>query len=440
MLKTTLAWFDIFPKVLKTGEHRELAIRPRGLQARFPDGRAFKVRVIPMNETDTNDPDQAYPEYDVTAHDGGLRFSHRFGGEGRYTILVRPRDEEPPSNQSRKPASLETQRFYVYAAEEDLFRLRPWRGDAHVHTCRSDGREDPAVVAAAYRRGGFDFLAITDHRQYEPSLEAIAAYRDARTDLTIFPGEEVHPPADSTHYIHFGGDSSVNAIFRNEPGRYEREIAEIAKTLDLPPGINPLKYASVLWVCAEIKKAGGLSIMVHPHWICNDSYNVREQICVYMLKNAPFDAFELTGGMTLQENQMQTALWQQLRAEGRTVPIVGSSDSHGSEVADAWFGISSMMVLAERCDRAGVFDAIRQRRVVVMEQYTGENFPRLYGEYRYVAFALFLLEEYFPLHDELCVEEGRLMKEYATGDKAAADRLASLSGRCAALMRRYWGV
>jgi hypothetical protein len=296
------------------------------------------------------------------------------------------------------------------------------------------------VVAASYRRGGFDFLAITDHHRYEPSLEAINTYKDAPIDLKIFPGEEVHPPCDRTHYVHFGGNSSINAIFRDDPGRYEREIEEIAKTLKVPAGITPLKYASTLWVCREIKKAGGLSVMVHPHWIESDAYHVREDMCIYMLKNAPFDAFELTSGQTQQENQMQTALWQQLRAEGRTVPIVGSADCHGTEGngGGGWFGISSMMVLAESCEREPIFSAVRDRRVVVMEKYSGETMPRLYGEYRYVPYVLFLLDEYFPLHDELCVEEGRLMKEYSAGAKTALPALTALHGQCAALMGKYW--
>jgi hypothetical protein len=52
---------------------------------------------------------------------------------------------------------------------------------------------------------------------------------------------------------------------------------------------------------------------------------------------------------------------------------------------------------------------------------------------------LFLLEEYFPLHDELCFEEGRLMKDFICGDSSAAEQLGRLQGRCGALMKKYWG-
>ncbi|MDR3161790.1 MAG: hypothetical protein LBU28_09270 [Spirochaetaceae bacterium] len=393
-----------------------------------------------MNETNLNETERPYRVYELAPKGGSLEFSHEFGDEGRYALRIKPKRELPPSppRRQRWPAYLVPQTLYVYALEEDLFRLRPYRGDMHVHSFRSDGAESPGVVVSDYRRAGFDFLALTDHEQYDPSLEAIDAFKGVPIDLCLFPGEEVHPPGDSTHYVHFAGAYSINDIFRNEPGRYEREIAETAKAFELPQGINPLKYASCLWVCGEINKAGGLSIMVHPHWIQEDAYHIPEKMCIYMLRNAPFDAFELTSGHSQAENQMQISLWQQLRAEGCVIPVVGSSDSHSTEAPVTWFNVSKMAVLAEDCGKDGIMDAVRNRQVVVMEQYPGEVLPRLYGEYRYTAFALFLLEEYFPLHDELCFEEGRLMKEYVCGDRGAAELLAVLRGRCGALMRKCW--
>jgi hypothetical protein len=439
-VKTTLAYFDIFPKVFPAHRAGTITIAGRGSHAACEEGVRYELTVIPMNETNLNEKEKPYTVYELLPKGGALRFSHDFGDEGRYVLLVKPKDRELPAPPQRKrwPAYLEPQEFYVYALEEDLFRLRPYRGDMHVHSFRSDGKEAPAVVAADYRRAGFDFLAITDHEQYGPSLEAIAAFKDLPIDLRLFTGEEVHPPCDNTHYVHFAGNYSINDIFRNEKGRYEKEIAEIERTLELPPGINPLKYASCLWVCAEIKKAGGMSIMVHPHWIQENAYHVSEKICVYMLKNAPFDAFELTSGQSQAENQMQISLWQQLRSEGRSIPVVGSSDSHSTEEAFTWFNVSKMAVFAGDCSKDRIISAVRNRQVVVMEQYPGETLPRLYGDYRYTAFALFLLEEYFPLHDELCFEEGRLMKEYACGAKEAAELLKAMQGRCGVLMRKCW--
>ena len=46
------------------------------------------------------------------------------------------------------------------------------------------------------------------------------------------------------------------------------------------------------------------------------------------------------------------------------------------------------------------------------------------------------MNEYFPLHDLLCFEEGRLMKDYICGDNKALDLLGLMQGRTAALLER----
>ena len=40
---------------------------------------------------------------------------------------------------------------------------------------------------------------------------------------------------------------------------------------------------------------------------------------------------------------------------------------------------------------------------------------RMVGDSRLVRYGWFLLKYYFPLHDALCQEEGRMMKQYVTG-------------------------
>jgi predicted metal-dependent phosphoesterase TrpH len=312
-------------------------------------------------------------------------------------------------------------------------------GDMHVHSRRSDGKEAPDIVAANYRKAGFDFFALTDHELYEPSLEAINAYKDAPIDFKLFPGEEVHPPENRTHYIHFGGKYSINGLIRSDPDKYRAEVKQLAETLDPGEGIDRKEYASAAWVSREIHKAGGLAVMVHPHWVDDNSYHIGEKMAVCMLKSKLFDAFEVIGGQTLLENQPQVSLWQDMRAEGCFVPPMGNSDSHGT-VNGEWFEIAKTVVLAESCEYDALKEAIIAGCSVALEEYKGEDFPHLYGLHRYVSFVQFLLEDYFPIHDELCVEEGRLMKEYVTGDAASASSvLKGLQGRCAALQKKYWG-
>ena len=57
---------------------------------------------------------------------------------------------------------------------------RWWKGNLHTHTTVSDGELSPTAAAAAYRRLGYDFLAITDHLRicepFEPPPGLLVVY------------------------------------------------------------------------------------------------------------------------------------------------------------------------------------------------------------------------------------------------------------------------
>jgi predicted metal-dependent phosphoesterase TrpH len=424
-MKTMLSYYDIYPKILQVQRDSTVNIRPLGDHGAFQEASVYTVTIIPMNESAMNESSRSYPSYQVKCREGRLTVRHCFESEGQYAVVIET---------AGKSFSVELR---VYAADEDLYRLRPYMGDLHVHSFRSDGKEAPAIVAAHYRKAGFDVLALTDHEQYEPSLEMIAAYQDAPIGIRLLTGEEVHAPGNSTHYIHVGGSYSINKKIREHPAKYHEEVQGLTTELRIPPGINPQEWGSCFWICREIHRAGGLAIMVHPHWIHGHAYHTREIMARFMLKSGWFDAFELIGGQTLEENQPQISLWQDIREEGCFTPVLGNSDSHGT-VNSEWFNRAKSVILSENPGQEALFEGIRKGCTVSLEQYAGEKQPRLYGRHRYVSFVLFLLEEYFPLHDELCFEEGRLMKEYACGDAQGAILLGKLQGRCEGLMKKYW--
>jgi hypothetical protein len=429
-MKTILSQVEIYPKVVRSRTRATVYVRGLGTRITFSPDTRYTVQITPLDDRTQG------KVYDSTSHDGVLPISADFGAEGAYNLRIAPNGDNPGQSW---PLELR-----VYALDADLFAQRPWRGNMHCHSYHSDGQESPAFVAASDRSAGYDYLSISDHGQYEPSIEAINTYKDVKIDLCLYPGEEVHPPDNGTHYLHFGGTYSVNRIFRDEPGRYERErdrIMEDLKKAGDPWSAHDLfpLWASTLWVARQIHRAGGLAIMVHPHWIHEGAYHVPAELAGRMLTEGEFDAFELLGGQTVQENLTQVALWQEARAEGHFIPPLGLDDSHGS-VNALWFGISKTVVFAPSPGNADLQSAIRSGQCVALEQYAGEALPRIYGTYRFVSYALFLEEEYFPLHDRLCVEEGRLMHAYITGDADAAQQLAALSGRCAALQKRLWAA
>jgi len=427
-MKTVLEYYDIFPKVLSTESKSVVTIRALGEHVAFEGAGKYRIKLVPMNDRLLHLQEHDCQMADVVYKDGALHFSCHLSGEQQYAVLLQKQEGE---------IWVLCCELRIYALHPDFFRLRPFRGDMHCHPCRSDGAEGPAIVAANYRKAGFDFLSVTDHGQYGPSLEAIRAYEAIPMSFRLFRGEEVHPPGNNSHTIHFGGDYSINDLFRKNPEQYEREVDFIEQELHIPPQVNTREYASLVWVYRKIREAGGMSVMAHPCWIQEEAYHISRTMYRYLLKTHPFDALELTCGQSLAENQLQVSLWQQMREEGCAVPVVGSSDSHGT-VNSQWFGLSKMIVLAEKCEKDAIIAAVKERRVVVLEQYYNEEGPRVYGENRALEFVLFLLAEYMPLHDELCFEEGRLMKEYACGDREAGELLRQIGRRTEDLAEKYW--
>lgn len=334
----------------------------------------------------------------------------------------------------------------------------PYRGDLHMHTFRSDGRQEPAVVAANYRKNGYDFMVISDHYRYYPSLEAQEAYRDVPIEMNIVCGEEVHLPDNDTHIVNFGGEYSVNGLLEDswqnrESGRravidnpppvisveeYKKQVNELADQLGIPDGIEKFTYASCVWIYNHIRNANGLGIYPHPYWTDHGPYQVPESRSEYITATKPFDAFEVLGGEDyFQQNGLQTIRYYEDRAKGISYPIVGSTDSHNSIPEDNRDAlICSTFVFAPENERKALIASIKDQYSVAVDTISKEY--RVVGDLRLVKYTRFLLDDFTPLHDDLCYEEGRLMKAYVTGDESAGEVLAVLYGRMKKLYQKYF--
>lgn len=76
---------------------------------------------------------------------------------------------------------------------------------------------------------------------------------------------------------------------------------------------------------------------------------------------------------------------------------------------------------------------------MAVESTPGESY-RVHGHYRMVKYARYLLSNYFPRHEELCWEEGRLMKDAFSGDQEALELLRRMKGRTDAFAHRFFGL
>lgn len=422
--------YDIYPKVFPINKEVKITVKPIFKKDVFGTGEKT-IKVLAIDGGSPNFKFNMWNEkvYSAAPLDNGvISFNAEFDHECEYFVRI--------YDGNRMIIQLS-----VYALEEDLSNRIPLRGDLHMHTIRSDGSQAPGIVAANYRSKGYDFLAITDHHRYYPSLEAMNDYKGIPTDYALVPGEEVHLPLTDTHIVNFGGEFSVNGLIKSSPNytetdgkldsrslygtapeTYERDefenmIKERASKKSFPEGVEPDSFETCLWIFEKIREAGGLGIFAHPYWV-SDVFQVPEKYTNYMLETHPFDAFEVLGGERYYaQNGLQTACYYEQYRRGNILPIVGSTDSHSSLDDNVKGFICSTIVFAPENERCSIIKSIKEKYSVAIDTISAEY--RIVGELRYQKYARFLLDNWFPIHDMVTEAEGRLMKDYYLGNDPA---------------------
>ncbi len=434
-MKMELHDYDVFPKVFPVGVSANITVKPLGVHTKFSG--EYKIMVQRLDGGHIGHEFSAWNHTDffvTPCEDGCLRFAYTADKEGELAVRIYKKDND------RRVVQLN-----LYALAEDMADRIPLRGDLHMHTCRSDGHGDPAVVCADYRMKGYDFIVVTDHGRYYPSLEAIRAYKDVKTALNILPGEEVHLPQTDVHIVNAGGLFSINGLLANlrnyietngdvdgrrldgtvtppdivSDEQYNRELDEIEATLtDVPADVNRRWYAVCVWAFNKIREADGLGIFAHPYWI-SDMWQIHEPFTQYILAKKPFDAFEVLGGENYyQQNGFQTAIYYDEYRRGNVLPIVGSTDSHNSTENNRNAAICSTIVFAHKNDRADILQSIKDKYSVAVDTISAEY--RLVGEHRFQKYACYLMENFYPLHDRAAYSDGEVMRKYYLGDADAA--------------------
>ena len=430
--------YYVLPSVIKVMEITKVRIIPRAEQARFdnrfvdrdwgevapkqrfpeewftPDSDAkCRVKIVPFQNCYQPQDDGRYEERIIPVDkDGGLTIE--LSSEFEQEILIKVFS---PINDRLK------YEFSVYAVNEDLFSKRAYKGDLHSHTIYSDGEETIDEVAANYRAAAFDFLSLTDHFKRFPSLMMKEITDKCQFGLYVYPGEEVHVPDIRFHYVHVGGDYSVNEYYVDNKETYQREYKEIYESIDLPEGDLRDFAARLTWIHNNNKKAGGLSIFAHPTWRWM-AQNMPDPVTDYVFENGLMDVFELMGGQTAGENSIQLAIWTDWAIKGKRYPIVCSSDQHTAyKDRSCLFNGYYSIVFAIDASFESISKAILNNDNVAVENraiWDREGF-RAYGSRRYVQYAQFLWREFYPMYEYLCAPIGQLMKMYFEGDEKALE-------------------
>ena len=390
----------VFPKVFRVGKKQRIFYRSE------KEAKTVEIRIygmerysLPRTERMRIDEEARHPFLPMErVGEGVYAIDFDFPVEQRYTFRIL--EDEQHGAYGR-----------LYAVSDDLFELGFFKGDTHLHSCRSDGVGEPFEVALDYRREGFDFICLTDHHRYAPSLEA----RDAIAPLTeafiVFPGEEVHnKDMGYIHIVNFAGNASVNDIIENRPDYVKARIEEMAAALTLPVDVDPATTLFRLFITDEIRRVGGLAVLAHPYWDTGGEYSMETAEAIYHLKNGSFDAIELLASDDCVGNgdNLQVALYYELREEGIRTPILGASDRHDPKNPASHFDRHFSLVFAH--DATAIPDAVRHGMSVAVNRRSDSDFF-VFGSYRLVKYARFLLDEFYPHYKLLAARHADAMAQ-----------------------------
>lgn len=420
--------FICYPSVVQAGKETTVTIYPADTSRRFRDNMLCQLDVFGLLDDQLDYQDKAPLEHPFTLSGGCLHFTHRFDREQEYRIRLRINGGPVIT-------------LAMYAVEEDLYRLRPLKGDLHSHCYYSDGLDGLTMTPADYREEGFDFFALTDHNRMFTSRMAQKMYDGVALGMHIMAGEEVHTPGSAVHIVHAGGKHSVCEQYISSPEIFQEEVASIEATLTHIPEQYRKRVAMAKWTCEKIHQAGGIAIFPHPFW-APDHYNVSGELQDLLFEEKIFDAFELAGGVSTNAINQQLALWQKHAMAGNRLNVVGSSDSHhhNVEIEQYGFGQRFTVVFAPENTTPAILDAVKNGYSVAGElPFRNAEDVRFYGDFRLVAFAQFLYEHYFAHTWKLCIGEGILMRRWALGEDVG-EILSALAPSVEDFYKRFYGL
>ena len=216
-------------------------------------------------------------------------------------------------------------------------------------------------------------------------------------------------------------------------------IRERAAKVPLENESERMSFAVLEWTFEHMERNGGLGIFPHPYWLCQ-LMQLPEEYTEFIYKNKPFHAFEVLGGENYYtHNGFQTALYYEMKEKGIDHPVVGSTDSHNSSAENNRNSlICSTIVFAKENTREGLISAIKDKYSVAVDTISTEY--RLVGDFRWIRYGAFLMENYFPIHDEACRAEGYFLRRHFAGDAQATAVLAALKGQLPAMQKKYFDV
>ncbi|UKI37952.1 MAG: hypothetical protein L6V93_08050 [Clostridiales bacterium] len=203
----------------------------------------------------------------VKPKNGVIEISRKFFGEQEWRIHISASVDEykkyqPPIYEALKagwgnlinvPARGFT--LSVYSLLPDLYERKLKNAISTVTRIGRTARKIPSAPRQTTANGDLIFLSLTDHNVYNSSRYVSEKLKFVK-NYEIVRGEEVQNDYPGLiHMVNVGGDYSVNEIFINEPERVEKEVANLAKTTEIPDGLDKKNIFTECGFTMKSKKA-----------------------------------------------------------------------------------------------------------------------------------------------------------------------------------------
>ena len=206
---------------------------------------------------------------------------------------------------------------------------RFFRGNLHAHSTNSDGQATPEQIVEAYRRQGYDFIAVTDHflERYGFPITDTTALRTP--GFTTLLGAELHAPALSNGELwHILAVGLPHDFAPPRPGESGPELA------------------------ARAAEAGAFVGLAHPAWYCLTIDEARSVEAAH--------AVEVYNETCAMDNDRGESWYvaDLLLSEGRRLTAFGADDTHLKDDRPDAFG-AWVWVRAERLEPDALLEALK---------------------------------------------------------------------------------
>lgn len=200
-------------------------------------------------------------------------------------------------------------------------------GDPHIHTEHSDGRLTIVEAASRAREAGLDYIFMADHN-------IASANYSIPMDRGLLIGPGVEYGLEAGHSLLLGVKTPIDD-FTWDPS----------------------------WSCytshlAEAREKGAYTGINHPFWE-DTSWDVSYEL--------PHDWIEVWNGEWRPHNQQAVDYWHQRLCEGKHLPAVGGSDSHGGYTQ----GIPTTHVYVNALTVEDILEGYKKGEVYITKDPTG---------------------------------------------------------------------